>query len=358
MSGSRIFRGDYRRKAGLPPGTPVYVGPRRTEPVFVSVLDYTSKGYTEHTDLDVASCVPFKESPSITWVDVRGIHDTDEIARLAAEFGLHDLTVEDIVNSQQRPKSEDFGDYLFVVLKLLTPSAEGASPGGAQVSLVLGDGYVLTFQEHTGEDVFEEVRQRIRNGRSRIRGLGSDYLTCCLIDAVVDGYYLVLDQLAGRFESMEEEVMLSPTAESAARINALKHDLLFLRKSVWPLREEIRSLNRTDSPLILPATQVYYRDVWDHLVHVIETAEIYREIVSGLRDTYLSSLSNRLNEVMKVLTVISTIFIPLTFISGVYGMNFEHIPELHWRYGYFLTLAVMALVAGAMLVYFRVRRWL
>ena len=344
-------------KAGLPPGTPVFVGEQRSETVQITVFDYDEATVVEKDLGSADQARPFKDRPTVTWINVIGLHDVGVIETLADIFGLHPLVQEDILNTSHRPKSDDYGDYLYAVLKMLQWDDKQDEAVTEQVSLILGANFVISFQERPG-DVFGPVRDRIREGKGRIRKMGPDYLAYCLIDAIVDGYFGVLESLGDKIEAVESAVADRPTPNTLRRIHRLKREGLLLRKSVWPLREVVSSLDRTESPLVTEATHFYLRDVYDHAVQVIDTMETFRDMLSGMLDTYLSSLSNRMNEVMKVLTIIATIFIPLTFIAGIYGMNFEHMPELGWRWGYAAALGAMAIVAGAMLVYFRRKKWL
>jgi magnesium transporter len=280
------------------------------------------------------------------------------LEQLGERFGLHPLVVEDILNTDQRPKLEDYGEYLFIVLKSHYHSdGESGDAEIEQISLVLGPNYVLSFQERAGDE-FEPVRERIRSNKGRVRRQGADYLAYSLIDLIADTYFLVLERLGERMETLEEELVTDPTTETLQAIHKLKREMVFLRKSIWPLREVIGALERGESPLIQDTTGVYLRDVYDHIIQVIDTVETYRDMLSGMLDIYLSSVSNRMNEVMKVLTIIATIFIPLTFVAGVYGMNFKHMPELEWPWAYPLVWLAMIIIAGLMVAYFRRKRWL
>jgi magnesium transporter len=325
--------------AGLPPGTPVFIGAKKTEPVKVTVIDYDEKNFQTREVKSVEECLGFKESPSITWINVDGVHDVALIQKIGECFKFHPLLVEDIVDTDQRPKFEDFGDYLFIVLKMLQYEKEKHNTKVEHVCLVVGPNFVISFQEDP-EDVFDPVRERIKEGKGRLRKSGSDYLTYRLIDAIVDNYFMVLEELGEDVEVLENEVVRNPTHDTLKGIHRLKREMLFLRKSVWPLREAILSMERSESTLVKKATRTYLRDVYDHTVHIIDTMETLREIVTGMLDIYLSSINNKLNEVMRVLTVIATFFMPLTFLAGVYGMNFHvekspyNMPELAWYYGY------------------------
>jgi magnesium transporter len=279
------------------------------------------------------------------------------IEQLGKHFSLHPLLLEDILHTEQRPKMEDFGEYLFFVLKMLYLEEGRHEILAEQVSLILGSNFVISFQEREG-DVFKYVRERIRNSKGRIRKVGADYLAYALIDAIVDNYFIILERLGETIEELEEELVTNPVSDTLQTIHHLKREMIFLRKSVWPLREVISALERGESPLIQESTGVYLRDLYDHTIQVIDSVETFRDMVSGILDIYLSSVSNKMNEVMKVLTIIATIFIPLTFIAGIYGMNFEYMPELSWRWGYPAVWFVICAIFITMLAYFKRRKWL
>jgi magnesium transporter len=345
------------KKAGLPPGTLVHIGKKKTEKAHITLIDYDEEQFQEKEAKTIEECFPFKETPTVTWVNIDGIHNVEIIEKLGKHFGIHPLVQEDIVNSGQRPKMEDFEDYIFIVLKMITHDEKTGEMNLEQASIILGKNFVISFQEKQG-DVFEPIRERIRGQKGRVRKAGADYLTYALIDAIVDGYYIVLENLGEKIERLEDEVIENPSAGTLQVINSLKRDTIFLRRSVWPLREVIGGLERGGSSLIQESTGTYLRDVYDHTIQVVDTIESYRDMISGTRDTYLSSVSNRMNEVMKVLTIIATIFIPVTFIAGIYGMNFEFMPELGWRWSYFIVWGVMVAVAVTMIAYFRKKTWL
>ncbi len=345
------------KKAGLPPGTLVHIGERKTEKVRITVIDYDETQFTQEEVKTVEECFPFKDKPTVTWINIDGLHDPQVIEKLGHHFDLHPLLLEDILNTEQRPKMEDFGDYIFIVVKMLDYDDKTQQIEAEQVSLILGPNWVISFQEREG-DVFEMVRDRLRKGKGRIRKMGADYLAYTLLDAIVDRYFIILEEFGEAIEDTETELAQNPTRETLQTIRTMKREMIFLRKSVWPLRELVSGLERGESPLIHKSTGVYLRDVYDHTVQVIDTVESFRDMISGMLDIYLSSISNRLNEVMKVLTIFAAIFIPLTFVVGIYGMNFEYMPELKWHWGYFGVLIGMASVAGGMLVYFRRKRWL
>jgi magnesium transporter len=345
------------KKAGLPSESLMYTGEKSGENIIIHVIDYDEKNFFE-TELSAAeACIPYKNKPTVTWINVDGVHNVPVLEKLGDCFGLHRLVMEDILNTDQRPKIEDFGEYLYIVLKMLSNGKNGEFVT-EQISIVAGSNFVLSFQEGVEGDVFNLIRERLRNGKGRIRKMSADYLAYSLLDAVVDNYFVILEKFGDRIEMLESELIENPTQKTVQRIYQLKRELIFLHNAVWPLREVVSALGKHESPIIRKATVPYFRDVYDHVIHVIDSVDIYREMISSMLDMYLSSVSNRLNEVMKVLTAISLIFMPLTFIVGVYGMNFKYMPELEWRYGYFLTLFVMLGIGVFMFFYFKRKKWL
>lgn len=344
-------------KAGLPPGTLVHIGDASNRTVQISVIGYTPDGVDERHFEQIDQYLANPCAGKVVWVNVEGVHDVDLIRALGDKHAFHPLVLEDIVNTVQRPKVEDYGDYLFIVLRMLRPTEDGGF-GSEQLSIILGSDYLFTFQEGIEGDAFDTVRNRIRSGKGKIRGMGTDYLAYALIDAIVDGYFTVLEGFGERIVNIEEELTVTPGQSSLHPINTMKKEIIYLRKTVWPLREAISFMERGDSPLLHASTRLYFRDVYDHTVQVIDTVETYRDLLSGMLDLYLSSIGNRTNEVMKFLTVIGTIFMPLTFLVGVYGMNFKHFPELEWHDGYFMLWGVMVALALLMVAYFRKKRWL
>lgn len=345
------------KKAGLPPGTLVHIGEERTEKARIDFIDYDENRVEEMADVTLEACLPFKALPTVTWVDVTGIHDTNIIEEIGKAFGIHPLILEDIVHSGQRPKMEDMGDYLYIVLKMLIHNSKEDGFEVEQVSLIVGSNFVISFQEKEG-DVFQSIRQRIRKGKGRSRKSGSDYLAYTIIDAIVDNYFIILEDMGEKIEGLQEDVISRPDPSNLKVIQDTKRHLVYLRRSIWPLREAISSMQRSESPLIGESIGPYMGDVYDHTIQVIETIETLRDTVSGTLDIYLSSMSNKLNEVMKVLTMIATIFIPLTFIAGVYGMNFKHMPELEWKWSYPVLWIAMVLLGSLMLIGFRRKKWL
>ncbi len=346
------------RKAGMPPGSLVHIGEKKQERARITLIDYDQSQVQEREVKDIAECFPFRDSPTVTWINIDGLHDVDVIERLGGHFNLHPLILEDILNTSERPKIEDYGDYLFAVLKVFLGNASGGREERiVQVSIILGRNFVLSFQEKTNP-IFEAVKERIRRGKGRLRRSGADYLAYALIDSIVDSYFDVLERFGEEIESLEEELVADPKREILKRIHLLKNEMIFLRRSIWPLREVVNTMERLETSLIAATTDVFLRDVYDHTIQVIDNLETDRDVLSGMVETYLSSVSNRMNEVMKVLTIIATIFIPLTFLAGVYGMNFKFMPELEWKYGYFIVWGVMIAAGAVMIVFFKRKKWL
>ena len=346
------------KKSGLPPGSLVHIGEKKTEEVKITIIDYDETHFQEKAAKTIDECYSFKDKPTVTWINVEGIHQVEILEKLGECYGLHPLIMEDILNTDQRPKMEDFGEYIYIVLKMLDYTDKTGEMVTEQISLVLGLNFVISFQEGIKGDVFNPIRERIRSEKSRIRKMGADYLTYSLLDAIVDNYFIILEKLGEKIELVEEELVSNPMPETLRIIHNLKREMIFLRKSVWPLREVISGLERGESSLFQKTTGIYLRDVYDHTIQVIDTIETFRDMLSGMLDIYLSSISNRLNAVMKVLTIIATIFMPLTFIAGLYGMNFKYMPELSWSWGYPLILLIMMAVVVSMLFYFKKKRWL
>ncbi len=354
-----------RRRRRHPPGTApgILTAPaeRRVESITIKVIDYNAERYEEAEVATVDETLAHLDrDDSVTWVDITGVHDVEMLAAMGEHLGLHPLALEDVVNTHQRPKLEDYGSHNYVVLRL--PRLEGEL-SSEQYSLFLGRGWVLTFQETAG-DPFEAVRDRLRRGRVRIRGAGSDYLAYALIDAVVDAFFPLLEQYGERIETLEDELLDRPERSALQRVHDIKGDLLEIRRATWPLREVINGFERQEVDLISDQTRLFLRDCYDHTVQIMDIVETYRDLSSALTDLYLSSVSNRMNEVMKVLTVIASIFIPLTFLAGIYGMNFNpevsryNMPELNWAWGYPVFWVVIVGLAGFMVWLFRRRGWL
>jgi len=352
----KLFR-KTSKKAGLAPGTLVHDGDKKVEKAKITIIDYDATQFQEKEVETIEECFPFRDTPTVTWINIDGLHEVGIIEKIGKHFSIHPLILEDILHTGQRPKMEDFEDYIFLVVKMFYHDERDSEIKMEQVSLLLGSNFVISFQERGG-DIFNPIRERIRNHKGRIRRMKADYLGYALLDTIVDNYFIILEKIGEDIENMEEELVTRPTPETLQTIHNLKRELIVLRKSIWPLREVVNSLERGESPLINEATGVYLRDVYDHTIQVIDTIETFRDMVSGMLDIYLSSISNKMNEVMKLLTIIATIFIPLTFVAGLYGMNFEFMPELKWHWGYFAALLVMAAVAVSMVFFFRRKRWL
>ena len=343
-------------KTGLPPGSLVHVGEETGEPVRIKLIEYNEEHFHETDCANVGECRPIRDGRAVNWVSIDGIHRADVIEAVGELFGLHPLLLEDVMNANQRPKFEDYGDYVFVVVKRLGPNGPGRAVETEQISFVLGEGYVITFGERTG-DTFDAVRERIKTGKGKLRKMGADYLLYTLLDTIVDNYFAVMEALGENIEIVEDALVTRPQAPVSRSIHNLKREMIYLRRSIWPLREVVGSLEREESCLVTEQTSVYFRDVYDHVVQVMDSIDTYRDMLSGMLDIYLSSVSNRLNEVMKVLTIIATIFIPLTFIVGLYGMNFQYMPELKLVWGYPAVLTIMAAISGFMVYYFKKKKW-
>ena len=342
---------------GLAPGSIVHIGKKKTDKVKITVIDYDKNNFEEEKVVNVKDCYPFKEKPSVTWINVVGLHDVDVIRKIGEHYDIHSLVLEDIVNTGQRPKIEDYGKHIYIVLKMLHFNEEINEVESEQVSLILGTNFVICFQERE-EDVFNSIRERIRNDKSRIRKMDADYLCYALLDAIIDNYFVILELIGDKIEEIEGSLVSDPTPETLQTIHHLKKELLFLRKSVWPLREVINSLQREESSLINDSLMIFFRDLYDHTIQIIDTIETFRDMVSGMFDIYMSSVSNKMNEVMKVLTIFAAIFIPLTFIAGIYGMNFEYMPELAIPWAYPMVWIVIILVSLTLLGYFKHKKWI
>ncbi len=343
-------------KVGAPPGTVVYSGQKRDERVKISLIEYNETEFIEKEFYDLSECMDHVQNGMVKWINVDGIHNAELIEAIGKRFNIHPLTLEDIVNPNQRAKFEDYDNYVVSIMKMVTH--ENGMTNSEQLAVVLMDGMVISFQEATGGDAFDYIRNRLRQGKGRIRKMGADYLAYALLDAVVDVYFSILEKIGDRIEVLEEDLMNEPTRATLQQLHQLKREMIYIRKAVWPMRELVNNMERSETELIKPSTDLYLRDVHDHSIRVIDTVETYRDLLSGMMDIYLSSVSNKMNEVMKVLTIITTVFVPVTFIAGVYGMNFEFMPELHSTWGYPLTWAVMIIIMGSLLIYFRKKKWL
>lgn len=345
------------KAAGLTPGTLVHIGERLMEKPKISIITYSPDQFEEKTVENIEDCMAYQGKTTITWINIDGIHQANTIEQIGQIFHLHPLTLENIMNTAQRPKIEYFPNYIFIALKMIHWDESEQEVFIEHISLILTDHTVLSFQEREG-DVFNPVRQRLRNMTGKIRKSGTDYLVYALLDSIVDQYFLVLEKLGDKTELLEDTLINQPSPENLQVIHRNKRNLIYIRNSVWPLREVINKLEKDESTLVQDNTKLFLRDAYDHTIQVIETVEALRDMVTGLLDIYLSSVSNKMNEVMKVLTIIATIFIPLTFLAGVYGMNFEYMPELSWKWGYPVILGAMFLIGLAMLYFFKKKKWL
>ncbi|PLX97975.1 MAG: magnesium and cobalt transport protein CorA [Desulfuromonas sp.] len=344
------------KEVGLAPGTLVHVGEQKIENPELNIIDYAPEKIERLDDVTIEECTPLKETSSVSWINLYGLHDIELINKLGENFGIHKLALEDILNTGHRSKFELFDDYVVIILKMLSFDDEKMVVNAEQFSFVFGKNYVLSFQERRG-DVFNGVRERLQRKSGRIRNRGADYLVYALIDSVVDSYFHILEKIGDQLTLLEQDLIHEPTQDCLNRIYHFKNQLLVLRKSIWPLREVIAEMQKEDSALFDPETRMFLRDLYDHSIQVMDTVEIFRDTVSGLLDLYMSSVSNRMNEVMKVLTIMASIFIPLTFIAGVYGMNFEYMPELKWRWAYPAVWMLMGATVVGMILYFRKKRW-
>lgn len=345
------------KKTGAAPGTLIFVGEQKTEEPTIRLMEYDRKSLIEKKHDDIASVLQSIASPQMSWIDIEGLHRVELIEKIGSHFGIHALALEDILNTNQRPKLEEYEDYLFIVLKMLFHDRERDRIKAEQISFILGKSWLITFQEVKG-DVFDRVRERIRKAKGRIRSKECDYLAYALIDSVVDHYFIVLDVFGEKIESIEEDLLNEPPPDTLEYIHSLKRDIIFFRKQIWPLREIINQMIKSQSDIVQDSTVLFLNDVYDHIIQVMDTIESYRDILSGMMDLYLSTMSNRMNEIMKLLTIMATIFIPLTFIAGIYGMNFKYMPELEWHWGYLSVWGIMIVIVCVMLVFFRKKRWL
>jgi|AntRauTorckE6833_2_1112554.scaffolds.fasta_scaffold40325_1 magnesium transporter len=355
-----------RKPPGQIPGTAIHTGFQRLDDVLMTVHDFDAHHYDVIPINKIEKSEPYLQDPSMTWIQVRGLHDIDRLRTVWEYFNLHPLVQEDIVSTSQRPKVEIYPDHIYVVLRMIKQHSvkdAGSQLHTEQISIVIGKKYVLSFQE-SDDPIFEPVLKRLESETTRLRKLGPDYLAYALIDTIVDHYFHTLDEMGESIEIIEEQVLDDPKPENLQKIHSLRRDLIYFRKSIWSLRDGINSLIRDDLKLISEDVKVYLKDIYDHIVQVIDIVETNREIVFGLFDIYMSSLSNRMNEVMKVLTIIATIFIPLTFVAGIYGMNFNpeaspyNMPELDWFYGYPISLLLMACITAGMVIFFWRKDWI
>ncbi len=342
---------------GKAPGSLIFIGTQKIDYSMIRVIDYDPANLQELEIKNIKEGVPFKDTRTTTWINIDGVHDTDLIKNIGENFDLHALVMEDIVNTGQRPKMEEYDDYLFFVIKMLRYDKEKEMITSEQLSMVLGKTFLLTFQEQPG-DVFDPVRERIRKGKGRIRGTGIDYLAYALLDTIVDNYIHIIERMGEQIEDIEEEILDNPSQELLQRINLYKREMNYIRKSIRPAREFILQMNNLDTDLIKEKTFPFLKDLLDLATQAVEVIETYREMLTDDLTIYHTGVANKLNEIMKVLTIFSAIFIPLTFIAGIYGTNFEYLPELHYHYAYFIFWGVLVVVALVMLNFFKRRGWL
>ncbi len=344
-------------KSGLPPGSLVHVGEVHEHEHKITVIDYNKSTLARRTIKNIEELLPYQNTETVTWVIIDGLKDVSIIDAIGQHFDIHALVLEDILNTHQRPKFEEFDDYLYIVIKALSLGADDFNVEYEQVSLLLLDKFVFTFKEKP-DAIFEPLFSRLNNDKSQLRNLGTDYLTYVIMDAIVDEYFSLQDTFDELIESVEDDLLTNPSAQTLNTIQKIKRELIFLRRSVSPLRELLASIQRSESQLLHEKTKRYFGDVYDHVIRVSEAMESYRDLIAGMLDIYLSSVSNKMNETMKILTVFASIFIPLTFIAGVYGMNFEYMPELKWRWGYPALWAVFIGVSVFLLRFFKKKNWL
>ncbi len=344
-------------KKGTVPGTITYVGKPRMEMIRIELIEYDEASIRESLIDKPQEITEILKTTPIKWFKITGVHDADFLKQIGEVFGINHLDLEDIANTTQRPRIEERDKYVFMVFKLLQLDARTNDVIIEQVSIILGSNWVISFHE-TGTEVFETLRQRILSGKGRILKMRSDYLTFTIADVIIDQYFNLLDDIGDAIEETEEELIFSPGKSSQEAIYRLKRRLIYVKKSIWPVRELINSLQRSDHPLFHHESRIYFRNIYDHTIQIIETIESLRDITSGMMDLYLSTVSNKMNEIMKVLTIFSALFIPLTFLAGVYGMNFKYFPELEWHQGYFLFWGICVVLALIMLFYFKRKRWM
>ncbi|WP_430411753.1 magnesium/cobalt transporter CorA [Kordia sp.] len=346
------------KSLGKAPGELVYLGDKENLETVLEVHEYTTDEYSTHETKQVKKIFDVKGNNRVTWINVNGLNKAKDITKIGEYFKLHPLILEDIVNTNQRPKIDEYENYIFIVLKMLYQSKQNNELLIEHISIIIGHDYVLTFQE-TEEDIFDAIRERFKNQQSRLRNAGADYLAFLLMDAIIDNYAVVIEMFGSKVEHTEDELFLENSREGISRdIQYLKQDLLRLRRNILPSREVISRIVKLESKIITTKTHDYLKDLQDHILQINDNIDLYREMVWGLMDMHMTTMSNKMNGIMKVLTIISTIFIPLTFIVGVYGMNFDNMPELHSKHGYFILWGIMVVLFIALLIFFRRKKWL
>ena len=340
---------------GAPPGTLFYNGEVRNEPIKITLIEFNETEYFEDEYYDIEDCISHVKPNMIKWINVGGIHKPELVEQIGKIYNIHPLTLEDIVHIDQRPKFEDYEHYVIAMMKMISYSSQVDSE---QLAIILLENTVISFQEPHGGDAFDIIRNRLRTAKGRVRKLGADYLAYALMDAVVDCYFTCIEKIGDKVEEIEEDIINDSDKKSLLELYHLKREMIYLRKQVWPLRDMINNMIRSETQLINSSTDIYLRDLSDHVTRIIDTVETYRDLLSGIMDIYLSTNANKMNEVMKVLTIMSSIFIPVTFIVGVYGMNFENMPELKSQNGYYVVWGIMLSVIGGLLFYFKKKKWM
>jgi magnesium transporter len=340
---------------GSPPGTLFYNGEARNEPVKITLIEFNETEFFEDEYYNLEDCISHVKPNMVKWINVAGIHNTDIVEGIGKIYDIHPLSLEDIVHIDQRPKFEDYEHYVIAMMKMITYSKQVDSE---QLAIILLDNTVISFQEPQGGDAFDIIRNRLRTAKGRVRKLGADYLAYALMDAVVDCYFTCIEKIGDKVEEIEEDIINNSDKKSLLELYHLKREMIYLRKQVWHLRDMINNMVRSETHLMNPSTDIYLRDLSDHVTRIIDTVETYRDLLSGIMDIYLSTNANKMNEVMKVLTIMSSIFIPVTFIAGVYGMNFENMPELKTQHGYYFIWGVMISIITGLLIYFKRRKWM
>ena len=344
------------KSKGQSPGALIFIGTQKMDDPKMRMIDYEPDSVRDIEIVSVKDAVPFRTASTVSWLNINGLHDAALIGEIGSIFGLHPLVLEDILNTGQRPKLEEFDDYLFLVMKMLRFDSESGNIFTEQLSIILGENFVLTFQERPG-DVFEPVRERIKKKSSRIRGARADYLMHALMDTVVDNYISLIEMMGERIEDLEEEILAGADASAMEKINLYKRELNYFRKSVRPAKEAIFKIPRLDTHLITEFSLPFFKDIEDLISLASESIEIYRDLLTDQLDIYNSIMANKMNDIMKTLTLFAALFIPLTFIAGIYGTNFEYLPELHYRYSYFIFWGVMIVIGTGLLIYFKRKRW-
>ena len=353
----RIIKQKNTVKIGKPPGSLIYTGNEKDVNISIDLLQFNEIHFLERNQIKKINEIDILNDSYVSWLDIKGLHNEEIISELGELTNIHSLTLEDLLNVNQRPKIDFYFTYIYIVIQALKFDANTQNIESEQLSIILGENYVMTFWEKPNNSL-DFIKNRIKTKLGKIVSLGSDYLAYAILDAIIDDYYDVIENLGDQIEDLEEKLMLEPHKIQIQDIYIFKRKLLEIRKAVWPIREVVTKLQKSETDFIKEKTSLYLRDLYDHSIQLIETIDIYRDIISGLADMYLSTTSNRLNEIMKVLTILSSVFIPITFIAGVYGMNFKNMPELEWQYGYLYSIGLMFLIAIIMLFYFRKKKWM